>query len=120
MPGNGCKSRSSPTRVFQTAVPNYAGLPAYKGYGGVQYSEWTVQYDITTYPCVTWTTTSTRGCYIRTGTGSDDYVRGDYGYFSGNFTTNCPIDESILLLFIPVGLMAVYHVKRARDEEEGG
>lgn len=108
----GCMSKTSPTRVYQLAVANHNGLPTYKGYGGVKYSEWTTQYDITSYPCIAWNPVQTSGCYIQTG--ASTYTLGDYGYFSGVTGSDCPIDKSIFLLFVPVGFFAVYNVKKVK------
>ncbi len=112
----GCKSATSPTRVYQIAVADYMGKPTFKGYEGVRYSEWTVQYDITSYPCVTWNTVQGNGCFIQTS--ATTYVLGDYGNFSGVAGTECPLDSAILLLIIPVGFYAVYQVKKVRDEND--
>ncbi len=119
-PQYGCMSKTSPTRVYQQAIASFNGLPTFQGLS-TQYSEWTVQYDITNHPCVAWNPTQTSACYIKTGSGTSagNYTLGDYGYFSGTAgTTECPLDSAILLLIIPVGFYAVYQVKKVRDEND--
>lgn len=111
--GNGCMTTTSPNRVYQQALANYNGLPTYKGYSA-QYSEWTPQADMSTYPCFTWNQTSSNGCYIKTGSGnsSSKYKLGNYGNFTGSAATSCPIDDYIFPFAMLMATLAYFHIKR--------
>ena len=111
--GNGCMSKTSPYRVYQQALSNYNGLPTYKGYSA-QYSEWTAQADMLTYPCFTWNQVSSSGCYIKTGSGSSSskYKLGDYGNFTGSAATTCPIDDYILPFALLIAGISFFQIKR--------
>lgn len=108
----GCMSKTSPTRVYQLPVGTHSGLNTYESQGGVQYSEWTTQYDITTYPCVSWVPVTGNGCYIRSGTSSYTYTLGNYGYFTGVYGTSCPIDDYIFPFAGIIAGLSFYQIRR--------
>ncbi|MCZ4244686.1 hypothetical protein [Pedobacter punctiformis] len=112
--GNGCMSQTSPKRVYQTYVDN-GGIPSkprYQPSSTGRYSEWTVQYDITQYPCYKWNLVSAGGCYYRTTYGTGIYLTGDYGYFTGP-VTNCPIDNNTLFLLFSLGGIGCFLVRKS-------
>ena len=111
--GDGCMTTTSPYRVYQQALSNYNGLPTYKGYSA-QYSEWTAQADMSTYPCFTWNQVSSSGCYIKTGSGSSSskYKLGNYGNFTGSAATTCPIDDYIFPFLMLIAGISYFHIKR--------
>ncbi len=109
--GNGCMTTTSPNRVYQQYVTTKSGKPVYKGYA-TQYSEWTVQYDITSYPCFTWTQTAANGCYIRMTSSSSSDQLGNYGNFTGSAGTNCPIDDYVIPLAILVGSISYWQIRK--------
>lgn len=113
--GNGCMSKTSPNRVFQEYLGTYNSKAAYKGYG-TSYSEWTVQYDITDYPCFQWTQVTASGCYIKTASGSSSstYTLGNYGYFTGSSGVNCPIDYYALPLAMIIGGVSFHRIRKKR------
>lgn len=111
--GNGCMSQTNPKRVYQTSTGT-GGTPAkprYQPSATGQYSEWTVQYDITAYPCYRWILVSTNGCYYRTTYNTGTYVTGDLGYFTGP-AVNCPLDETIWLFIIPIAVVSVIILRK--------
>ncbi|WP_426328685.1 hypothetical protein [Pedobacter sp. R-06] len=107
-------SQTSPNRVYQTFVDNGGSpvKPRYQPSASGQYSEWTVQYDITQYPCYKWNVVSTGGCYYRTSYGSGSYLSGDYGYFTGP-ATNCPIDNNTVFLLLSLGSMGFLLIRKS-------
>jgi hypothetical protein len=115
MAGNGCMTKTNPNRVYQEPFASYGGLPTYKGYS-TSYSEWTVQYDITGYPCFQWTQTTSNGCYIKTGagSGSSSYTLGNYGYFTGFSGTICPIDDYTLPLAMIIGIVSFRRIRKKK------
>lgn len=113
--GTGCMTKTNPNRVYQESIASYGGLPTYKAYATV-YSEWTVQYDITSYPCFQWIQTSSNGCYLKTGTGSgaSSYTLGNYGYFTGSSGTNCPIDDFTVPLAMVIAGVSIHKIRKRR------
>lgn len=112
--GNGCMNPST-SRVHQTYLGTRYGSPMYNGNLNVRYSEWTVQYDITDYPCFQWTQTGTNDCYLRTGTSSSNYAYtlGNSGYFTGTSGTTClPLDDYIPVLALIVAGISFFYIRR--------
>lgn len=112
--GNGCMTKTNPNRVYQTQISTSGGLPVYQGYN-TQYSEWTVQYDITQYPCFTWTQTAANGCYIKFSESSSTLTQGNYGNFTGYAGNACllPIDDYIPLFCVFMAIACYFYLKQA-------
>ncbi|MEE1945587.1 hypothetical protein VRU48_10765 [Pedobacter sp. KR3-3] len=113
MPGNGCMTKTNPNRVYQTLIGWSGSTPIYQGYN-TQYSEWTVQYDITQYPCYTWTQTAANGCYIKFSSSSSTLTQGNYGNFTGYSGNSCqlPLDEYTLGFCAFIGMFFFFHIRR--------
>lgn len=112
--GNGCMTKTNPNRVYQTQISTSGGLPVYQGYN-TQYSEWTVQYDITQYPCFTWTQTAANGCYIKFSESSSTLTQGNYGNFTGYAGNACllPIDDFMPLFCVLMVVACYFYLRRA-------
>lgn len=113
MPGNGCMTKTNPNRVYQNLIGYSWGLPVYQGYA-TQYSEWTVQYDITDYPCYTWTQTSANGCYIKFSSSSSTLTTGNAGVFTGYSGNSCqlPLDGYTLGFCMLMGGFFFFQIRQ--------
>lgn len=107
--GNGCRDKANPSRIYQSnAGYGLNGRDVYRRDGF--YASWTSA-DQTNNPCLKWQFTDPNGCYILDSNGT--HTLGDFGTFSGPAgTQNCPIDDSLYLLFIPIGLTAGYFFRK--------
>ncbi len=113
MPGNGCMTKTNPNRVYQNQI-GWSGItPVYQGYN-TQYSEWTVQYDITDYPCYTWTQTVSNGCYIKFSSSSSTLTTGNAGVFTGYSGNGCqlPLDVYTLNFCLLMGGFYFFQIRR--------
>lgn len=107
--GTGCQERGPTYRIYQgRAGYLHMGNDVYRWIDGP--TSWNST-DWANNPCVTWEITQSGRCYILQTNGS--YVRGDHGTFKGPLgIENCPIDDFIPLLFIPIGLTAGYFFRK--------
>lgn len=113
IPGAGCLAGDSRIYLIRASPSSYNGLPAYSESG--QNSLWTTDYDITTYPCFTWTPGTPNGCYIKRAYwwGGSYYEYGTSGTFSGTSGTTClPLDDYIPLLALIVSGISFFYIRR--------
>jgi len=113
-PPYGCKATSNNVVYYDWLGTSDGGKYVFKGYPTYSIAPYTWNSSaMAAYPCYRWIVDENpQGCKIKTSSSSNTYIAGQRGYFLQS-TTYCPLDDYIILLFIPLMVLGWCYIRGA-------